>query len=120
MSKYSKEKQDGIKSKIKEIAARDGKIPSCRKVSDKLYIDRNFAAKLLREIEKERLRNTDKNILYQELGKLETVFDYLIENSWNIIYNDKTSAYEKISASRLIAEAYEKIIRLKLYCGVLK
>jgi hypothetical protein len=103
--KYSKDTIENLKAKIRLIAVRGDMPITCRSVAKRFNIDRNFAGRLIREIEREQIERISKTTINEELSELQQVHSAVKKELWEIVNGERTTCRNKLAAIRQIMDS---------------
>jgi len=129
--RWTPEYTEQIKEKIKMVLVMK---PNASKyeLTKTLSIDKDTALRLKKEIRQESLAETDNQKLFEELGKLEMMYEELCFQCWKIIEEDtrivknskgkevlaNITVRNKLNAIKTIADATRMLFYTKLDAGV--
>ncbi len=136
MSQFSKEEQENLKSKIRSLMVRAPMI-SKYKIAEALEIDPNTALKYRKKVLKENTKLLDKQLVNEEIGRLEQEYNELCFECWSLINNEKVrdkfnrkgevigeeaevSARDKVGALKALIEAKKVLFGIKFDAGIFK
>jgi len=87
---------------------------SCRSVARKLNIDRNFAAKLIKEIQEEQAQKINEFSVDEELVKMWNVQEAVERCLLQMINDEKASNNQKAKAIRQLSDTTARCVDMTL------
>ena len=119
MSKWTKEEREQMKERVKSALIRKPRI-SQYELAKVLGIDKNTALKLKKAVIKENTKWISDQKVEEEVGKIESEYDQLTFECWQIIKEIGTENKDKLSAMRALIEAKKTLFNIKFDSGIFK
>src|SRR3990172_9500307 len=112
--RYSKAGMENLKAIIRMMAIQGQISISCRSVARKLNIDRNFAAKLIKEIQEEQAQKINEFSVDEELVKMWNVQEAGERCLLQMINDEKASNNQKAKAIRQLSDTTARCVDMTL------
>jgi hypothetical protein len=118
MAKYSEEKIGRLKAQIKQLIVQNGGNLSCRMAAKKLGLDRNYALKLIKEVEDRSKKEINNLMLEGELANLGNECREIKKRCWSIAHSKRSSPKAKLEALRMIKDTSLQLLNIGIKTGL--
>ena len=128
--RVSEERKQELMARIRQVLVRKPSVGSAE-LAKIIGVEQNYALKLMKKVRLENVEKINRQIMEEEVGKLEMEVEELVLNLWEIVSKTKktilvektpveidVSDYERINAIKAILEAKKTLFNIKFDSGI--